>query len=143
MSVRPVPEGYHSVTPYLIVPDAGAFVDFCARALGAVEKECMRTPDGDVVHAEIQVGDSPLMVGAARPEWPATPTHLYLYVPDADEAYRKAMAEGAESIREPADQSYGDRSGGVKHASGVCFWFGTRIENVSPEEMQRRMAEQA
>ena len=136
-----VPEGYHSVTPYLIVDDAMKLIEFMKQAFDAEEKELIKAPDGTVGHAEIKVGDSVIMMGQAGGDWKPMPTGLYLYVADADAAYKKAPEAGATSVSEVADQFYGDRNGGVKDPSGNLWWIATRKENVSPEELQRRAAQ--
>lgn len=140
MSVRPIPEGHHTVTPYLIVSDVRAEIAFLERALDATNAHVSATPDGRVMHAEVQIGDSKVMLGEATSEWPPMPCMLHLYVPDVDRIYKQAVGAGATSLREPADQFYGDRSAGVKDAEGNQWWLATHVEDVSPEEMERRMA---
>ncbi|MHC5063342.1 MAG: VOC family protein [Planctomycetota bacterium] len=138
MPVQPIPDGYHSVTPYIIVGDCRLLIDFMEKALDAEVRECLELPDGTIKHAEVVVGNSPIMMGQAQNTWPALPTMNYLYVKDADAAYKKALAAGAEAVQEPQNEFYGDRNGGVKDPSGNYWWFGTRIEDVSPDEMKRR-----
>ncbi len=140
MPVQSIPEGYHSVTPYLIVKDVRVLIDFMEKALDAEVRECLELPDGTIKHAEVVVGNSPIMMGQAQTTWPALPCMNYLYVEDADAAFKKALTAGAEAVQEPKDEFYGDRNGGVKDPSGNYWWFGTRIEDVSPEEMKRRFA---
>ncbi len=130
-----VPEGYPTVTPYLIVDGAAKLIDFLQRAFGAAARECHKMEDGKIMHAEATIGDSTVMLGDATGEWKAMPSVLHLYVPDADAVYRKALAAGATSVREPADQFYGDRSGGVKDPLGNLWWISTRKENLSLEEI--------
>jgi len=136
------PAGYHAVTPYLVVRDVPRLIDFVCEAFGAVEVERSKLPDGTVNHAEVRIDDSIVMMGAARGPWEPTQTTLYLYVPDADQAYRSALRAGGTSLREPANQFYGDRSGGVKDPQGNQWWVATHVEDVSPEEMERRVAAQ-
>ena len=136
-----LPAGYHSVTPYLLTADVGKLLDFILEAFDAETTERVEMPDGTVSHAEVQIGDSRIMLGQARDEWPPMPSMLYLYVPDSDAAYSKAIAAGAEKVMEPMDQFYGDRSGGVLDPYGNQWWFGTRNEEISSEELAKRMRE--
>ena len=134
------PLGYHAVTPYLVVRDVPRLIEFLVRAFGAVEIERSALPDGTVNHAEVRIDDALVMMGAARGEWEPTRTTLYLYLPDVDAAYRSALQAGATSVREPANQFYGDRSGGVRDSEGNQFWVATHIEDVPAEEIRRRQA---
>ena len=113
-------------------------IDFLQRAFGATVTFRMNRPDGGVAHAELTIGDSRLMLGQP-PEGRGMKSMLHLYVPDTDAVYRTAMAAGAESIREPANQFYGDRRAGVRDPEGNEWWIATHIEDVSQEEMERRM----
>jgi len=143
MKVKGIPDGYHTITPYLAVQDAHGLVDFLKKAFDAtVEVHAM--PDGTILNAQAQVGDSMVLIGQApkdRPNSDLMPVMLYLYVEDADAWYRKAMAAGGESIREPADQFYGDRVGAVRDLAGNQWWFATHKEEMSSEEMVRRAIE--
>ncbi len=139
MSVKPIPDGFHTVTPYLVVENAAKLLDFLQAAFDAEVVEKMALPDGTVNHAVARVGDSIIMMGTTRPPYPPMPTMLYLYVPDVDSLYAKALAAGATSIRELVDEFYGDRVGAVKDACGNQWWLATHIEDVSREELQRRM----
>ena len=139
MSQNPVPAGYHTVTPYLVVPDLPALLAFLESVLDAVVTERLTMPDGVVAHAEVRIGDSMVMVGQGRDEWPAAPGNLYLYVPDPDGLYAKALEAGSQSLQEPHDAPYGDRMGGVRDPWGNVWWFGARRETVSPDEVARRM----
>ncbi len=138
MAVKPIPEGYHSITPYLVVEGAVKLIDFLKEAFGAEERERMAMPDGTIRHAELKIGDSMLMMGEASGEYKPMPTALYLYVTDTDSTYRRAVAAGATSISEPADQFYGDRNAGVTDPSGNKWWIATHKEDVAPEELARR-----
>lgn len=140
--VKPVPDGYHTVTPYLTAADAAGLLDFVKKAFGAVETYRMAAPDGAIRHAEVRLGDSMVMVGQARDEWLPRPASLYLYVPDVDATYRSAVAAGGRSIQEPTTHFYGDRSGAVEDAEGNAWWIATHVEDVSPEEIGRRAAAQ-
>lgn len=141
-AVKPIPEGYHSVTPCFTVEDAPGLLAFVKQAFDAVEVHRTLDDDGKIRHAEFRIGDSMLMLSQARGEWKAEPGSVYVYVPDVDATYRKALAAGATSLMEPADQFYGDRSGGVKDAHGITWWLGTHVEDVSGEEIQRRASAQ-
>ncbi len=140
MAVKPIPEGYHSVTPFLIVQGASKLIDFAKRAFGAEETFRMPGPGGAIMHAEMRIGDSMLMLSDATSENPPLAVMIHLYVEDADGVYKRALAAGAASLREPADQFYGDRSAGVKDAFGNQWWLATHIEDVPPEEMAKRAA---
>jgi PhnB protein len=137
--VRPIPEGYHAVTPHLTVPGIARLIEFLGRAFGATEIDRFAGPDGSIMHAQVRIGDSIVMMGEPGGEFKAMPAVLHLYVSDVDATYRRAIEAGGKSLREPADQFYGDRSGGVLDPSGNQWWISTHIEDVSPEEMQRRM----
>lgn len=140
MAVNPIPSGYHTVTPYLTVNNARNEIDFLKRAFDAKTSEVLSPDsDGSIRHAELKIGDSMIMLGQARDQWKARPTALYLYVPDCDGWYRRAMQAGAKSLMEPADQFYGDRNAGVEDPEGNYWWIGTHIEDVAPGELQRRM----
>lgn len=141
-NVKPVPEGYHTVTPYLAIHGAAKLIDFLQRAFDATVTERLERPDGAIAHAEVRIGDSIVMLGDAPAEWKPMPAMLHMYVADADAAYRRAIAAGGTSIREPADQFYGDRSAAVQDACGNQWWLATRIENLTSEEIQKRAAAQ-
>ena len=131
-AVKPVPHGYHTVTPYLTVANVQKLLDFVKAAFDAEETHRMARPDGSVGHAEVRIGDSMVMMGQARDEWKARPGTLYVYVPDADAVYKRALAAGARSLREPTTQSYGDRSGGVEDPLGNQWWIATHVADVAP-----------
>jgi PhnB protein len=143
MEVKPVPEGYHTVTPYLTVDDADKLLDFVKRAFGAKVAHEMRGDDGSIRHADVVIGDSHVMMGQAGGPWKPMPAGIYVYLPDCDAAYRRALAAGGTSIMEPADQFYGDRHGGVTDPCGNQWWVATHIEEVSPEEINRRAEAEA
>ena len=138
MAVKPVPEGYHTVTPYIVSGDAEKLLTFLRKAFGAQDTEVMRAPDGSIWHADLTVGDSHIMVSQANAQHPAMPASIYLYVPDTDATYKAALAAGATSTMEPADQFYGDRNAGVTDAQGNVWWIGTHVEDVAPDELKRR-----
>jgi PhnB protein len=143
MPAKPVPESYHTVTPYLTVKGANALIDFITRAFGATEAHVMRGPNGEVQHGDLMVGDSHVMVGEAGAQWPPMPAQLYLYLPDCDAVYRQAIAAGGISIQEPQTQFYGDRHGAVKDPCGNTWWIATHVEDVPPEELATRAADPA
>jgi len=142
MAVKAIPDGYHTVTPYLIVQGAGQLIDFLKLAFDAQETERITAPDGAIAHAEVRIGDSIVMMSDAGGERAPMPSGLYLYVNDTDAVYISALRAGATSIVEPADQFYGDRSAGVKDPVGNQWWIATHKEDVSPEELKRRAAMQ-
>jgi len=139
---NPIPEGYHSVTPYLTVSDVAKLMDFIAKAFGGTERGKLAGPDGRIAHAEMLIGNSIVMMGQPQNEADVRRTMLYLYVPDVDATYRRSLAAGAVSVREPKDQFYGDRNGMVKDPTGNDWYIGTHVEDVSMEEMERRMKAQ-
>ena len=141
MAAKPVPDGYHTVTPYLTVDDAALQIDFLKRAFNGQVNYEMKDDKGNVRHAEVRVGDSMLMIGQARDEWKPRPMTFYLYVPDVDSMFKSAIAAGAKSLQDVTTQFYGDRSGGVEDPQGNYWWIATHVEDVSPEEMDRRHKE--
>jgi uncharacterized glyoxalase superfamily protein PhnB len=140
MAVKPIPDGYHTVTPYLVVADTQAQLEFIVNALGGTEVSAMRLPDGTPMHAETQLGDSKVMLGMSAPEFPPLPAMLYVYVADVDRAYQQAVGAGGESLQEPQDQFYGDRTAAVKDPNGNKWYLATHVEDVSEEEMEQRGA---
>lgn len=143
MSVKPIPDEYHTITPYLIVHDVDGLMDFLQRALDAREIERLEAPGGSIVHAEMRIGDSVVMMAEANEQNPPMPAMLHLYLEDADTAYRRALEAGATSLREPEDQFYGDRTAGVQDRFGNQWWLATHVEDVTPEEMRRRFGAMA
>lgn len=147
MSVSFLPAGYHSITPYLIVKGAAAAIDFYKSVLGAVELMRMAGPDGVVMHAELKIGDSMFMLGEEDPNCGATgpqtlggsPVGLCVYYPDVDAVFAAAVAGGAKVVKDLKDQFYGDRSGTVTDPFGHNWTLSTHIEDVSEEEMGRRV----
>lgn len=138
MAVKPVPDGYHTATPYLVVDDADKLLDFVQRAFGARMTQVMRNPDGAVMHADFVIGDSHIMVGQAGGPWKPLQASIYLYLPDCDATYKQALEAGGTSIQEPATMFYGDRHGGVTDPSGNQWWMATHVEDVPEDEMKRR-----
>jgi PhnB protein len=145
-SIRPIPEGFHVITPYLTVRDAKAAVAFYQKAFGAKEVGRITMPSGDIGHAELQVGDSMLMLAEEVPSWGnqsptalgGSPVGLALYVPDVDVVFQKAVEAGATVIEAVKDQFYGDRAGTLSDPFGHKWHIQTHIEDVSFPEMQRR-----
>jgi len=148
MAVKPIPDGYHSVTPYLIVDDAARAIEFYKKAFSAVELMRMPAPGGKIGHAEIRVGDSPIMLADESPEMGhrsartlgGSPISLMVYVEDVDARVAQAVAAGGKLVRPVANQFYGDRSGGVDDPFGYHWYLATHVEDVPPEEMKKRMA---
>lgn len=147
MSVSPVPVGYHTVTPYLIIDGAAAAIEFYKQAFGAVET--MRMQHGDKIgHAEIKIGDSPVMLadefcemGAKSPKtYGGSAVGICLYVENSDRVFDQAVAAGATVKRPMTDQFYGDRSGTIDDPFGHQWTISTHVEDVTPEEMEKRMA---
>jgi PhnB protein len=138
MAVKPVPDGYHTVTPHLTVRGASKVLDFVKRAFDAKELHRLALPDGTLMHAELKIGDSIVMLGEAREGCQPMPSTLYMYVPDADVVYKRALQAGATSTMEPANQFWGDRMGSVKDSAGNQWMIGTHKEDVSHEEMRKR-----
>ena len=132
------PAGYHTVTPYLVVEDIEALIAFLKDAFGAEEHERVPGPDGVTRHAEVRIGDSVVMMGAAQEGYPPMPAALYMYVEDTDASYASALGAGADSIMEPADQFYGDRNAGVRDSQGNTWWIATRVEDLTREELRKR-----
>ena len=138
MAVKPIPKGYHTVTPYLTVRDAPKVIEFLKQAFGAKLSHEMKRPDGSIMHAEIVIGDSPVMIAEENEMAKATLSSLYIYVPDVDSVYRQAIKAGGSNVMEPMDMFYGDRSGGVKDPSGNSWFIATHKEDVEPKELAKR-----
>jgi PhnB protein len=151
MAVKPIPEGYRSVTPYLIVRGGARALDFYAKAFGAKELFRLATPDGKIGHAEIELGDSRVMLADESPEMGArspqtvggTPVMILLYVEDVDGTVARAVSAGAQLTQPVADQFYGDRTGGLTDPFGHLWYVSTHVEDVPPDELQRRAAARA
>lgn len=149
MAVKPIPDGYHSVTPYLIVNDGASAIDFYKRAFGATELFRMDAPGGKIGHAEIKIGDSPIMLADEFPEMGyrsakaigSTPVSLMIYVEDVDSVFPQAIAAGGKELKPLEDQFYGDRSGTLEDPFGHVWTVSTHKEDISPEEMDQRHAE--
>lgn len=147
--VSPIPEGYTSVTPYLIVKDAAKAIEYYKKVFGAKEIFRMDGPNGKIGHAELQIGNARIMLADENPSMGqghssatsigSSPVSLYLYIPDVDRVVERAVAEGAKIIKPIQDQFYGDRSGFVQDPFGHFWGIATHVEDVSPQEMEERM----
>jgi PhnB protein len=148
MAVQPIPNGYHTATPYLIVKGAAQAIDFYKQAFGAVELMRLADPSGKVGHAEIQIGDSPIMLADEHPEMGfrgpqalgGAAVSILLYVEDVDSRFSQAVAAGATVLRPVKDQFYGDRSGTLTDPFGHVWTIATHTEDVSAEEIEKRFA---
>jgi uncharacterized glyoxalase superfamily protein PhnB len=139
MPVDPMPKGYHSVTPVIMVNGAARLTDFLKKVFDAKVLMSYPGPNNTVAHSEVQIGDSRLMIADANAMFPAQACSFYIYVPDTDATYKRALSAGAKSEREPKDQFYGDRNASVVDEFGNRWSVGTHVEDVSEEEMERRM----
>lgn len=148
MAVNPIPKGYHTLTPYLIIQGAAEAIEYYKKAFGATELMRFPGPDGKLGHAEIKIGDSPFMLADEHPERGilgpksrgGSTVGLVLHVPNADAIFNQAIAAGGKVLMPLANQFYGDRSGTLEDPFGHTWTVSTHIEDVSPEEMQKRMA---
>ena len=140
MEVKPIPEGYHTITPYLIVEDADKLIEFIEQVFDGKLIFKMQTDAGKIGHGEMKIGDSMLMLAESSEEWKPTRTMIHLYVKDADSVYQKALDAGADSIKEPEDQFYGDRNASVQDSFGNIWGIATHTEDVSEEEMAKRLS---
>jgi uncharacterized glyoxalase superfamily protein PhnB len=138
MAVKHIPEGYHTVTPLLSVKGAARLIDFMKKAFGATEVYRFSTPDGCVMHAEMRIGDSVVMLGEAMENAPQMPVSLYIYLHDVDRTYRAALDAGGESVEEPADQFWGDRVATVRDFAGNKWWIATHKEDLNSDEIEKR-----
>lgn len=144
--VKPIPDGYHSATPYLIITNAAQAIEFYKKAFGATELTRLATPDGKLMHAEIKIGDSPIMICDECPDWNAlspltiggTTVSIVLYVDDVDTVVKQALAAGATEQMPVEDQFWGDRMGTVVDPYGHKWSIATHTEDVSPEELDKR-----
>ena len=149
MAIKPIPEGYESITPYLVMKGASAAIDFYKKVFGATERMRMDAPGGMIGHAEITVGSSVIMLADESPDmgfrgpktFGGTPVSLMLYVPNVDEVFKRAVDAGAKQLRPVENQFYGDRMGTLEDPFGHVWSIGTHVEDVAPEEMSRRAQE--
>ena len=134
MSVKSIPDGFHTITPYLLVNGVGKLMSFLSKAFDASELERRLRPDGSIMHAEVRIGDSIIMMGEPSGEFRPMPASLYLYVRDCDNVYQRALQAEGISIMEPTTRpAEGDRYGGVKDPSGNIWWIATHVEDVTSE----------
>ena len=147
-NVKPIPQGYHSLTPYIVVRDAARAIDFYKRAFGATAKESMTGPGGKIVHAELQIGDSVLMLSDEMPGMPGpkcvspetlggTTSNIFLYVKDVDAGFQQAVSAGATALMPPQDMFWGDRFGKLVDPFGHQWAMATHVKDVTPEEMRK------
>ncbi|MFI5843999.1 VOC family protein [Catenuloplanes sp. NPDC051500] len=134
---------YTSVAPWVVTDDTGAFLDFVSTAFHGQELARVRTEDGLIGHAEIQVGDTVVLAFDRRPDWPALPSLLRVFVPDADAAVARAVSAGARVVTPVADDAFGQRGGRVRDPFGTIWWVVARREEVSEDEIWRRLADPA
>jgi PhnB protein len=147
--VKPIPDGYHSVTPYLFIKGAADAIDYYKNVFGAKERMRMPGPNGRVMHAELQIGDSVVMladenleIGAKSPKTlGGTSSSLHIYFENVDNIAEKAVSSGAKLVRPVKDEFYGDRTGTIVDPFGHMWSIATHIEDVSPEEMKKRMSQ--
>jgi PhnB protein len=149
-AVRPIPEGYPRVTPYLAVDGAAAAIDFYTAVLDAKERMRMPAPEGRIGHAELEIGESIIMLADEFPDMGnrapksvgGSPVSIMVYVEDVDATFAKALENGAKELRAVENQFYGDRSGSFEDPFGNLWHVATHVENVPPDEMEKRMAQQ-
>ena len=147
-NVKPIPDGYRTITPYLCIKGAAAALDFYKKAFGAVENVRMPGPGGSVMHAEVKIGDSMLMLSDEFPDWGqlgpvsrgGSTCTMMLYVPDCDATFKRAVDAGAQGTQAPKDEFWGDRFAKVTDPFGHQWGILTHVEDVTPEEMKKRMA---
>jgi PhnB protein len=138
--VKPIPKGYGTVTPAFTASDAKAVIDFLKRAFGAKTRAVMNTPDGKIMHSEITIGDSLIMISDRLTEEPVRPTDLFLYVEKVDKVFDKAVKAGAKVLMPVADQFWGDRFGQLEDPFGNRYSIATHVEDVTPKQLKKRMA---
>jgi uncharacterized glyoxalase superfamily protein PhnB len=135
-AIKPIPEGFHTVTPCITVEGASRLIEFLEKSFDAVIQDKFFRADGTIGNASVRIGDSMVMIFDAHDQWKAKPASFYVYVPDCDAIYQKALAAGGTSLLEPADMFYGDRNAGVQDSAGNEWWIATHIKDVSPEDIQ-------
>ena len=122
------PQGYTSVSPYLIVEDASRTIEFLVEAFDAVKLRRFPDPEGRLLHAEVRIDDTVVMIADGGPGWPPVPSHVHVYLPDVDAAYRRALKAGAAPVQEPVKKEDADKRGGVKDSGGTTWWIATKVE---------------
>lgn len=138
MTIKFIPDGFHTVTPYLTVQGANQLLEFMKTAFDAEEVLCMKQPDGTIRHAAVKIGDSMVELAEAKAEWTPMPGAIHLYVSDTDAVYERSLQAGATSLQEPMDMYYGERGAAVKDAVGNHWYIATHLEDLSSEELARR-----
>jgi PhnB protein len=141
MAVKAIPEGYNNVIPFFVCTNTQSVIDFAEKTFGAKVDDISKGEDGTIYHATLHIRDSAIMMSEGSEKWPAMPAMVYIYVENVDETYKKGLAAGGESLREPTDEFYGDRSCGLKDSSGNQWWIASHVEDVSREEMEKRQKE--
>jgi PhnB protein len=139
MSVKAIPDGYGTVTPWIISHDTARLIEYLKRAFDAQELGRVPREDGRIGHAEVRIGDSVVMMFDAKPEWPQSPAFMRLFVPDAGATHGQAVAAGGTSVTEVTHLPFGDRVGRVRDPLGNVWWIQTHVEDVTPEQMQQRL----
>ncbi|KAA3630681.1 MAG: VOC family protein [Calditrichaeota bacterium] len=140
MAVNYKPNGYQNVIPYMVVKDLEQLVEFFKKGFDAELNEYVPDGTGNVNHAEVTIGDSKIMIGRARENHPPLPMMLYIYVKDCKATYKKCLEASGESLMEPQKEFYGDMTAGVKEPQGNSLWIATHVEEISEEEMKKRLA---
>jgi len=141
MPTKPIPDGFHVITPYLFVEGAPRLIEFISAAFGGKVTYRAERPDGSIMHATMRVGDSMLMLADASAQFKSMPTSIYLYVTDSDAVYQSALKSGGISVFPIMTLPSGERYGGVKDPRGNVWWIATHVEDVPPEEQERRWKE--
>ena len=137
--VKSIPDGYHVVTPYLVIQGVERLINFLEQAFDAKETQRVSIPDGSIAHAEVRIGDSVILMGDAKGDmWKPMPSSVYLYITDCDAVYKRALEAGAISLMEPKDQFYGDRSAAVRDPVGNHWFIATHKEDLSRDELDKR-----
>lgn len=140
-AVQPIPEGYHTITPFLLADNAEKLIEFIKEAFNGEVEYMMKSEDGKIRHSTVRIGDSLVMVASGTEGYKPKSCMLHLYVEDVDSVYEQAVRAGGESLREPVDEFYGDRSAGIKDDWKNQWWIATHIEDVSEEDMEKRAKE--
>jgi uncharacterized glyoxalase superfamily protein PhnB len=141
MSIKPIPEGFHAITPYLFVQGASRFIEFISAAFQGELISQQKRPDGTIMHATMRIGDSMLMLADATGEFGPMPASIYLYVADCDAVYHRALRSGGVSVFPMMTLPSGERYGGIKDTVGNIWWVATHVEDVPPDEEERRWKE--
>ncbi|MBZ0202901.1 MAG: VOC family protein [Ignavibacteria bacterium] len=141
MSVKPIPAGFENVIPFLVCNDTQKVIDFAVDVFGAKVDDISKNDKGTIMHATIHIRSSAIMLSEASKEYPPNSAMIYIYVDNVDDVYKKGIEAGGESLREPTNEFYGDRSCGLKDISGNQWWIASHVEDVSPEEIQKRQKE--